>query len=151
MKDFLLRSAFSRISIFFVLFISLIGIFFARTLEVNAALQGNLDESEGVVIEHLRLHVSKQFKDAWLSAEKISWEPWLKQQNGFLGRQLLWDRNREEATLLISWASREEWKNIPNEEIENVQKRFEKLSRAKTGKNSGNPFPLVFEGELLPQ
>ena len=31
------------------------------------------------------------------------------------------------------------------------QERFETLAREATGQRQGNPFPLVFEGELLPQ
>ena len=36
-------------------------------------------------------------------------------------------------------------------EVETVQERFETLAREQTGQRQGNPFPLVFEGELLPQ
>jgi hypothetical protein len=31
-----------------------------------------------------------------------------------------------------------------------VQERFEQLARTATGAAEGNPFPLVFEGELVP-
>ena len=36
-------------------------------------------------------------------------------------------------------------------EVQAVQERFERLARAATGssESDGNPFPLVFEGELL--
>tara|TARA_Y100001968_G_scaffold332132_1_gene389201 strand:- start:4533 stop:4988 length:456 start_codon:yes stop_codon:yes gene_type:complete len=145
------KSFLKKKSVFFVLPITLFLLFFARTVDVNAALQGSLNNSEGIVIEHIKLNVPRKFKDIWLSAEKNTWEPWLEQQNGFLGRQLLWDKSREEATLLISWSSREVWKKIPQEEIQIVQQRFEKFSIDRTGSNKGNPFPLVFEGELLPQ
>ena len=36
-------------------------------------------------------------------------------------------------------------------EVETVQERFETLAREQTGQPHGNPFPLLFEGELLPQ
>jgi hypothetical protein len=52
--------------------------------------------------------------------------------------------------LLIRWASREQWKAIPLAEVEAVQERFERLARLATGSRQGNPFPLVFEGELQP-
>ena len=103
------------------------------------------------VIEHLRISVPSQGREAWLEAERGSWEPWLKQQPGFLGRELFWDPATEEGTLLIRWSSREEWKSISMEEVETVQERFETLAREQTGQRQGNPFPLVFEGELLPQ
>lgn len=105
---------------------------------------------EVVVVEHLRIKVPADGRQAWLQAEQGSWEPWLQTQDGFLGRELLWDSEREEGTLLIRWASREQWKAIPEADVEAVQTRFEELARAATGQRQGNPFPLVFEGELIP-
>jgi uncharacterized protein (TIGR03792 family) len=105
---------------------------------------------EVAVVEHLRVKVPAEARSAWLEAEQGSWEPWLEQQAGYLGRDLLWDPEREEGTLLIRWASREQWKAIPVEEVEGVQERFEDLARQATGTRQGNPFPLVFEGELQP-
>jgi uncharacterized protein (TIGR03792 family) len=106
-------------------------------------------EFDVAVVEHLRVKVPAGARQAWQAAELQSWEPWLQQQEGFLGRELLWDSEREEGTLLIRWASREQWKAIPEAEIAAVQQRFEQLAMAATG-STDNPFPLVFEGELLP-
>ena len=103
------------------------------------------------VVEHLRLQVPRESREQWMAAERGSWEPWLKQQPGFLGRDLFWDPATEEGTLLIRWSSRKAWKSIPMAEVEKVQERFETLAREQTGQRQGNPFPLVFEGELLPQ
>jgi len=105
---------------------------------------------EVAVVEHLRVKVPAEARQAWLEAERGSWEPWLAQQPGFLGRDLLWDPEHEEGTLLIRWASRAQWKAIPLAEVEAVQERFEQLAREATGTRQGNPFPLVFEGELQP-
>ena len=103
------------------------------------------------VIEHLRISVPAQGRDAWLEAERGSWEPWLAQQSGFLGRDLLWDPETEEGTLLIRWSSRQAWKAIPSEQVAEVQNRFEQLAREAMAlpQEMDNPFPLVFEGELL--
>ena len=103
------------------------------------------------VVEHLRVKVPAQARQAWLEAERGSWEPWLADQPDFLDRELLWDPDREEGTLLIRWRSRAAWKAIPSEEIEAVQQRFEQLARAATGSEADQPFPLLFEGELQPQ
>ena len=103
------------------------------------------------VIEHLRLKVPQESREDWMVAERGSWEPWLNQQPGFLGRDLFWDPATEEGTLLIRWSSRKAWKSISLAEVETVQERFETLAREQTGQRQGNPFPLVFEGELLPQ
>ena len=72
-------------------------------------------------------------------------------QDGFLGRLIFWDHKNEEATLLIGWESRAVWQNIPQTEINIVQKDFERIARKETGETSGNPFPLIFEGELNPE
>ena len=106
--------------------------------------------AEGEVVELLRLGVSAADYPAWLRAEQASWEPWLAQQPGFLGRQLFWDRARQEGTLLIRWASRAQWKAISDQEVARVQERFEALARQFTGQTSGNPFPLLAEAELEP-
>jgi uncharacterized protein (TIGR03792 family) len=100
------------------------------------------------IVEQLRVKVLAQAREAWLEAERESWDPWLRRQDGFLGRDLFWDSEREEGLLLIRWASREQWKAIPEAEVEAVQERFESLARQATGQREGNPFPLVLEGEL---
>jgi len=115
-----------------------------------AAFQDPDGSYDVAVVEHLRVRVPAEGRQAWLEAERGSWEPWLAQQDGYLGRDLLWDAEREEGTLLIRWASREQWKRIPAAEVEAVQERFEQLARSATGQRQGNPFPLVFEGELVP-
>jgi uncharacterized protein (TIGR03792 family) len=106
---------------------------------------------DSVVVEQLRLRVPAHQRQAWLDAERGSWGPFLARQDGFLGRELFWDPGREEAVLLIRWASRTQWQSIPTPELEQVQERFEQIARQGTGVAAGNPFPLVFEGELEPQ
>ena len=119
-------------------------------IEVRAEAKPKLGDAVAVV-EHLRLQVAHGSREDWMVAERGSWEPWLKQQPGFLGRDLYWDPATEEGILLIRWSSREAWKSISMAEVETVQQHFETLAREQTGQNQGNPFPLVFEGELLPQ
>ncbi len=149
---FLFTALLSRKAILF--FASLLSVFILLFINTEAALAATsfeLDSSNKTVIEYLRLEVPHQNKKAWLIAEQKSWEPWLKKQKGFLGRQLLWDPEREEAVLLISWASRSDWKMIPEEEIDYVQKIFEEIANDLIGKNGINPFPIKSQGELLPQ
>ena len=119
----------------------------------DASLAATSDSAAGkgvAVVEQLRVQVPSQDRQAWLKAERSSWEPWLNKQKGFIGRELFWDPQSEEATVLIRWSSREAWKAIPQQEVASVQERFEQLARESTGQRNGNPFPLVFEGELLP-
>ena len=120
-----------------------------KNIQAESLLKVNFPKES--IVEHLKLEVPKKFKNAWLKAEEGSWEPWLLKQDGFLGRQLFWDPKVEEATLLIGWESRAVWKNISQKEINLVQQDFEKIARKETGETSGNPFPLIFEGELNPE
>ena len=100
-----------------------------------------------MVVEELRLKVPSDSKAAWLNAEKEIWDPWLSSQDGFLGRQLFWDKEKEEALILVTWKSKKLWKSIPMSEVNIVQGKFE--DKVKTALNvSKNPFELIYEGEL---
>ena len=120
-----------------------------KNIQAESLLKVNFPKES--IVEHLKLEVPKKYKNAWLKAEEGSWEKWLLKQDGFLGRQLFWDPKVEEATLLIGWESRAVWKSISQAEINLVQQDFEKIARKETGEISGNPFPLIFEGELIPE
>jgi len=100
-----------------------------------------------MVIEELRLKVPADLKAAWLSAENEIWEPWLSSQDGFLGRQLFWNKEKEEGLILVNWESKKLWKSIPISEVNVVQQKFE--DNVKAALNVGeNPFKLIYEGEL---
>ena len=107
-----------------------------------------MDNYQGeMVIEELRLKVPADVKAVWLDAEKEIWEPWLSSQDGFLGRQLLWNKVKEEALILVNWKSKKLWKSIPMSEVNIVQQKFE--DNVKAALNVGeNPFELIYEGEL---
>ncbi len=107
-----------------------------------------MDDYQGeMVIEELRLKVPAEVKTAWLNAEKQIWEPWLSSQDGFLGRQLFWDKEKEEALILVNWKNKKLWKSIPMSEVNVVQQKFE--DNVKAALNVGeNPFKLIYEGEL---
>ena len=107
-----------------------------------------MDNYQGeMVTEELRLKVPADAKAAWLNAEKEIWDPWLSSKDGFLGRQLFWDKEKEEALILVNWKSKKLWKSIPITEVNIVQGKFE--DNVKTALNiSKNPFELIYEGEL---
>tara|TARA_B100000965_G_scaffold373074_1_gene363209 strand:- start:292 stop:741 length:450 start_codon:yes stop_codon:yes gene_type:complete len=146
-KKNLINKIFNFLLISEILLLSLFGN--VKNIQAASFLQVNFPK--GSIVEHLKLDVPKNLKNAWLKAEEGSWEIWLSNQNGFLGRQLFWDPKDEEATLLIGWESRAVWKTIPQSEINAVQKNFEKIARHETGETSENPFPLIYEGELNPE
>ena len=131
---------------FCFLLISFIVLIFQSEIPNLKALP--MDNYQGeMVIEELRLKVPVDSKEAWLNAEKEIWDPWLSSQDGFLGRQLFWDKEKEEALILVNWKSKKLWKSIPMSEVNVVQARFE--DKVKTALNvSKNPFELIYEGEL---
>ena len=131
---------------FWLIFICLIVLIFQSDIPNLKAL--SMDKYQGeIVIEELRLKVPANAKAAWLNAEKQIWEPWLSSQDGFLGRQLFWDKEKEEALILVNWKSKKLWKSIPMSEVNIIQGKFE--DNIKTALNvSKNPFELIYEGEL---
>ena len=104
------------------------------------------------VIEQLRLKVPESQVQTWLDAEKQTWQPWLEQQDGFLGRDIALDPAHEEGQLLIHWATRDQWKAINPDDVDMVQRQFDSVVNAALGRSASaeSPFPLVLEGELLP-
>ena len=129
-----------------LLLICLFVFLFQINSQILNALPMNNYQDE-IVIEELRLKVPAQFKEVWLKTEKKIWEPWLFSQNGFLGRQLFWDEEKEEALILVNWKSKKLWKSIPISEVNVMQEKFE--DNVKTALNvSKNPFELIYEGEL---
>ena len=140
---FFLKRKFKGFCLILVCFAILI--FQINIPNLNALPMDNYKDK--MVIEELRLKVPADIKAAWLNAEKKIWEPWLSSQNGFMGRQLFWDREKEEALILVNWKSKKLWKNIPMSEVNVVQQKFE--DNVKAALNVGeNPFKLIYEGEL---
>ena len=135
-----------KIQRFCLVFICLVILIFQSDRPKLKAVPLNNYQSE-MVIEELRLKVPADAKAAWLNAEKEIWEPWLSSKDGFLGRQLFWDKEKEEALILVNWKSKKLWKSIPISEVNIVQGKFE--DSVKTALNvSKNPFELIYEGEL---
>ncbi len=131
--------------LFVLVFVSVFFTFQVNSQMVKAMNIDNFQESH--ITEELRLKVPNELRETWLKAEKKVWDPWLSSKDGFLGRQLFWDKKREEALILVRWKSKKLWKNIPISEVNEVQEKFE--DNVKTALNiSENPFQLIYEGEL---
>ena len=129
----------------------LIFIIFQNNLSVlNASTMSQYKDKELSITEELRLNVPVKYKKVWLSAEKQIWEPWLANQEGFLGRQIFYNEEKEEALLLVNWESKKLWKNIPIVEINKIQDLFEENVKQNL-KISENPFKFIYEGELFNQ
>ena len=135
-------------SLFFLFFFLLVFLFQSNSLILKALPMDNYQS--GLVTEELRLKIPSKFKKVWLKAEKEVWEPWLSIQDGFLGRQIFWDKEREEALILVNWENKNLWKSISMNEVNAIQEKFEE--KVKTSLNINiNPFELIYEGELVKQ
>ena len=138
-----LKKKFKRVCFMLIFLVVLI---FQTNFQIVQALSME-NYQRGIVIEELRLKVPSEFKEVWLNAEKKIWEPWLSNQDGFLGRQIFWDKEKEEALILVNWKNKKLWKSISIEELNEVQEKFEENVKSSL-KLSQNPFKLIYEGEL---
>ena len=141
-RTFSFKAKFNKF--YFVVF--LIILIFQTNSQIVKALPMENNQTRQV-IEELRLKVPSEFKEIWLIAEKKIWDPWLSRQDGFLGRQLFWDQEKEEALILVNWENKKLWKSISINDVKEVQKKFEE--DVKNSLNiTENPFKLIYEGEL---
>ena len=125
-------------------------VFIISQLNVSNAFALQMNKLNENIVEELRLSVPLKFKETWLKAEEEVWEPWLSKQDGFLGRQIFYNQKRGEALLLVKWKNRNLWKNISDEEVNKMQKIYEKTVTSSLGVET-NPFKFIYEGELLEQ
>ncbi len=119
-------------------------------LNITNAFALPMNKSNDHIIEELRLSVPLKYKETWLKAEEQVWEPWLSNQDGFLGRQIFYNQKTGEALLLVKWKSRNLWKNISNEEVNKMQRIYEETVTSALGVET-NPFEFIYEGELFEQ
>ena len=140
---FALKEIFKQICILSILILILI----SQTEFKNLKAFAMENHRSGIVIEELRLKVPANFKEVWLKAEKKFWDPWLSSKEGFLGRQLFWDKQKQEALILVNWESRKLWKSISMQEVDEIQAKFEEDVKSSLNV-SENPFILIHEGEL---
>ena len=123
-------------------------IFSFNSQTLNALSMNNANNQ--IIIEELRLKVPLEYKEIWLKAESEVWQPWLLKQEGFLGRQIFYDKKKGEALLLVNWKNKKLWKSIPTEEVNKMQKIFEENVKKELDIEE-NPFVFIYEGELLKQ
>ena len=138
-----------KIQSFSFLLICLFVWLFQSNYQITNALP--MDKYQGeIVTEELRLEVPSGFKEVWLKAEREVWEPWLSIQDGYLGRQIFWDEEKEQALILVSWKNKKLWKSISMNKVNEIQEKFEENVKTSLNLNV-NPFKLIYEGELVEQ
>ena len=128
----------------------LLFVFIIFQLNVSNSLALQMNKLNENIVEELRLSVPLKYKETWLKAEEEVWEPWLSKQDGFLGRQIFYNKKKGEALLLVKWKNRNLWKNISEEEVNKMQKIYEETVTSSLGVDT-NPFKFIYEGELFEQ
>jgi uncharacterized protein (TIGR03792 family) len=111
-----------------------------------AALRA-LDAGSGVV-EVLQMPVKAEQQACWLQAETEVWEPWLEHQQGYRGRELLWDPQRLQAVVLVGWANQASWDAIPAAAIAATEQRFNQQLRSCLNSDALTPLPLQWAGSM---
>ena len=147
MKEFNSLKIYFKKYLYFFIFISVL--FFKINVNIADALPMENYQSD-LITEELRLRVPSNYKDVWITAEKDIWDPWLSRQDGFLGRQIFWNKEKEEALILVNWENKKLWKKIKINEVQKIQDKFEENVKASLDLNQ-NPFEIIYEGELLKQ
>ena len=142
MKLNFLKKALKSISLAFIVLVASLQY---NSASVNASTMINMKENP--ITEELRLRVPIQYKDNWIKAEKEVWEPWLANKKGFLGREIFYNKEKEEALVLVKWANKKLWKSISVKEVFEIQSIFEENVKNDL-KLDKNPFELIYEGEL---
>ena len=142
MKFNFVKQTFRWISLVFIV---LVASFHYNSSSLNAETMINMKDSP--ITEELRLRVPLEYKDNWIKAEKEVWEPWLATKKGFLGREIFYNKEKEEALVLVKWANKKLWKSISVKEVSQIQSKFEDNVKNDL-KLDRNPFELIDEGEL---
>ncbi|MDJ0846029.1 TIGR03792 family protein [Crocosphaera sp.] len=78
-----------------------------------------------MVIEWLQFKVSPESRERFIQLDREIWTPVLEQFSGFLGKEVWISPHRpQEIILIIRWETREQWKSIPQEILEQTEQKF---------------------------
>jgi len=79
----------------------------------------------GVVIELLKFQVDPNQRENFIQKDAEIWTTALAKYPGFLGKEV-WinPNNPTELTLIIRWQTRDQWKAIPQVDLEAIEQKF---------------------------
>ncbi|MEM6255417.1 MAG: TIGR03792 family protein [Cyanobacteria bacterium P01_D01_bin.156] len=79
-----------------------------------------------MVIEWLKFRVDPTLRDRYLAIDDQIWTTALATYPGFLDKTTWLEPGRDdEVIFVISWATRQQWKAIPEDELEEINQRFD--------------------------
>ena len=82
-------------------------------------------EDNSVVVELLKFKVPPEYREQFIQKDAEIWTMAIASFPGFLGKEVWIDPNQPtEVILVIRWATREQWKSIPQVLLEEISKQF---------------------------
>lgn len=79
-----------------------------------------------MVIEWLKFKVDPTFRDRYLAIDDEIWTSALESYPGFIDKTTWLEPNHDdEVIFVIAWATREQWKAIPEDELTEINQRFD--------------------------
>ncbi|NEQ49360.1 MAG: TIGR03792 family protein [Leptolyngbya sp. SIO3F4] len=79
-----------------------------------------------MVIEWLKFRVPTTQRERYLVLDDEIWTTALASYPGFLEKKTWLDPNHDdEVIFVISWATREQWKAIPEDDLDQINQRFD--------------------------
>ncbi|MGI0490287.1 TIGR03792 family protein [Alkalinema pantanalense CENA528] len=93
-----------------------------------------------MVIEWLRVKVPIELRERYIEQDAAIWTAALANCAGFMGKQV-WTNPQDptEIVMVLQWASRDQWKVIPADWLESLDRAFIAAM--------GQAFPLIETGE----
>lgn len=78
-----------------------------------------------MIIELLRVKVPPEHREQYIQKDAEIWTAALARYPGFLGKEVWINPNDTgEIILVVQWATREEWKAIPQAELDAIDQKF---------------------------
>jgi len=79
-----------------------------------------------MVIEYLKIRVSPELRETFIQKDAEIWTSMLASCPGFISKEVwIEPETPTEVILIIRWTSRQQWKAVPQEQLERTQKRFD--------------------------
>ena len=78
-----------------------------------------------MVIEFLKFKVTPELREKFIQKDAEIWTTALSGYPGFLSKEVWIDPNAPADVVIVTrWATREQWKSIPNEQLEKIEAQF---------------------------
>lgn len=78
-----------------------------------------------MVIEFLKFKVTPELREKFIQKDAEIWTTAISRYPGFLSKEVWIDPNAPaEIVMIIRWATREQWKSIPTEQLDKIDAKF---------------------------